>query len=221
VAFSRIWRANDIACPFCGQASCWLEVVAYIAADIRKMTHLLRQRADRARPAPFTTALAQLRVGEGWIWPLDHLLAQMREFPPIATLNTSKTPRAGDAPITAPVLQNRYRQAQNQIRKIEGRPEGRTIPQPVEPQRTKGPIVVRVRAAAPRQTRLKTPPRDPVAAAIVRARANAKLTQGELAGRLNTHQGNIARLERGRTQATVRTLKRIASATGHPLWRQR
>jgi DNA-binding transcriptional regulator YiaG len=67
------------------------------------------------------------------------------------------------------------------------------------------------------QKRIKIPPRDPVAAAIVRARASAKLTQGELAERLNTHQGNIARLERGRTQATVRTLKRIATATGHRL----
>jgi transcriptional regulator with XRE-family HTH domain len=53
--------------------------------------------------------------------------------------------------------------------------------------------------------------------AIVRVRTSAKLTQDELAQRLNTHQGNIARLERGRTQATVRTLKRIATATGHRL----
>jgi transcriptional regulator with XRE-family HTH domain len=38
-----------------------------------------------------------------------------------------------------------------------------------------------------------------------------------LAERLKTDQGNIARLERGRTQATIRTLKRIAEAPGHSL----
>ena len=36
-------------------------------------------------------------------------------------------------------------------------------------------------------------------------------------GTWNTHQDNIARLERGRTQATMLTLRRIASATGHRL----
>jgi transcriptional regulator with XRE-family HTH domain len=38
-----------------------------------------------------------------------------------------------------------------------------------------------------------------------------------LAERLKTDQGNIARLERGQTQARIRTLKRIAEATGHSL----
>jgi hypothetical protein len=36
-------------------------------------------------------------------------------------------------------------------------------------------------------------------------------------GRGKTDQGNIARLERGRTQATIRMLQRIAAATGHSL----
>jgi hypothetical protein len=31
------------------------------------------------------------------------------------------------------------------------------------------------------------------------------------------YQGNIARLERGRTQATIRTLQRVAAPTGHRL----
>jgi transcriptional regulator with XRE-family HTH domain len=44
-----------------------------------------------------------------------------------------------------------------------------------------------------------------------------RINQEELAQRLSTNQGNIARLERSHTQATVRTLKRIAAATGHPL----
>jgi transcriptional regulator with XRE-family HTH domain len=51
----------------------------------------------------------------------------------------------------------------------------------------------------------------------MRARSAANLTQVQLAERLKTDQGNIARLERGRTQATIRTLQRIAEATGHSL----
>jgi transcriptional regulator with XRE-family HTH domain len=58
---------------------------------------------------------------------------------------------------------------------------------------------------------------DPVAAAILKARTRAGLTQEELAKRLHTDQGNIARLERSRSQATVRTLRRIADATEHEL----
>jgi transcriptional regulator with XRE-family HTH domain len=38
-----------------------------------------------------------------------------------------------------------------------------------------------------------------------------------MAERLKTNQANVTRLERGRTQATIRTLKRIAEATGHNL----
>jgi transcriptional regulator with XRE-family HTH domain len=41
--------------------------------------------------------------------------------------------------------------------------------------------------------------------------------QTQLAERLKTDQGNIARLERGGSQATIRTLQRIAEATGHSL----
>jgi transcriptional regulator with XRE-family HTH domain len=63
----------------------------------------------------------------------------------------------------------------------------------------------------------RPPPRDPIAEAILKARTRAGLTQRELADRLETDQGNIARLERSRSQATVRTLKRVAAATGHKL----
>jgi ribosome-binding protein aMBF1 (putative translation factor) len=69
---------------------------------------------------------------------------------------------------------------------------------------------------APRQTttpRRPPPSSDPVDAAIMRASATANLTQAQLADRLKTDQGNVARLERGRTQANIRTLKRIAEAT--------
>jgi transcriptional regulator with XRE-family HTH domain len=59
--------------------------------------------------------------------------------------------------------------------------------------------------------------RDPIAAAILKARISAGLTQQQLGERLHTDQGNIARLECSRTQTTVRTLKRVAEATGHEL----
>jgi ribosome-binding protein aMBF1 (putative translation factor) len=52
---------------------------------------------------------------------------------------------------------------------------------------------------------------------IIRARAAAGLTQAELAKRMQTTQGAIARLESGTTQPSTRTLKRLAKATGHRL----
>ena len=63
----------------------------------------------------------------------------------------------------------------------------------------------------------RSPVRDPIAAAIVKARMRAGLTQRELAERLHTDQGNIARLERRPTRALMRALKRIADATRHEL----
>jgi ribosome-binding protein aMBF1 (putative translation factor) len=54
-------------------------------------------------------------------------------------------------------------------------------------------------------------------AEIIKARAKAGLTQEELAKRMKTTQGAIARLESGSTLPSTRTLKRFASATGHRL----
>jgi transcriptional regulator len=45
--------------------------------------------------------------------------------------------------------------------------------------------------------------RDQIAVAILKARMCAGLTQREIADRLHTDHGNIARLERSRTQATM------------------
>jgi ribosome-binding protein aMBF1 (putative translation factor) len=53
--------------------------------------------------------------------------------------------------------------------------------------------------------------------AIIKARATAGLTQHELARRMKTTQGAIARLEGGKTLPSTRTLKRFAEATGHKL----
>jgi transcriptional regulator with XRE-family HTH domain len=78
----------------------------------------------------------------------------------------------------------------------------------------------RHRSSAEPSSRLTPPPlEEPPGArgATMRAKTNADLTQTQLAERLKTDQGNIARLERGRTQATIRTLKRIAEAPGHSL----
>jgi ribosome-binding protein aMBF1 (putative translation factor) len=52
---------------------------------------------------------------------------------------------------------------------------------------------------------------------IIKARAAAGLTQEELAKRMKTTQGAIARLESGSTLPSTRTLKRFAKATGHRL----
>jgi ribosome-binding protein aMBF1 (putative translation factor) len=54
-------------------------------------------------------------------------------------------------------------------------------------------------------------------AEIMKARAKAGLTQAELAKRMKTTQGAIARLESGTTLPSTRTLKRFAAATGHKL----
>jgi ribosome-binding protein aMBF1 (putative translation factor) len=53
--------------------------------------------------------------------------------------------------------------------------------------------------------------------AIIKARSAAGLTQQELAQRMKTTQGAIARLEGGTTLPSTRTLKRFAKATGHKL----
>lgn len=54
-------------------------------------------------------------------------------------------------------------------------------------------------------------------AALLKARARAGLTQEELAKRMKTTQGAIARLESGSSLPSTRTLKRFAAATGHKL----
>jgi ribosome-binding protein aMBF1 (putative translation factor) len=54
-------------------------------------------------------------------------------------------------------------------------------------------------------------------AEILKARAAAGLTQEQLAKRMKTTQGAVARLESGRSLPSTRTLKRFADATGHRL----
>lgn len=54
-------------------------------------------------------------------------------------------------------------------------------------------------------------------AALIKARSAAGLTQSELARRMGTTQGVVARLEAGGRQPSTRTLRRFAKATGHRL----
>ena len=56
-----------------------------------------------------------------------------------------------------------------------------------------------------------------IASALIEARANAGLTQEQLAERMHTTQTAIARLESGRAKPSTRTLERFAAATGTKL----
>ena len=53
-----------------------------------------------------------------------------------------------------------------------------------------------------------------MARAVIQARAQAGLTQQQLAKRMDTSQSVIARLESGRVRPSTRTLERVAAATG-------
>lgn len=55
------------------------------------------------------------------------------------------------------------------------------------------------------------------AAEVIAARARAGLSQAELAERMKTSQSAIARLESGRSRPSVRTLEKLAAATGAKL----
>lgn len=53
-----------------------------------------------------------------------------------------------------------------------------------------------------------------LAAALIRARAEAGLTQAQLAERMGTRQEVVARWEGGKVMPSTRTLTRLAQATG-------
>jgi len=53
-----------------------------------------------------------------------------------------------------------------------------------------------------------------IAAAVMRARTEAGLTQEELARRMGTTQSAIARLEGGKSRPSTATLEKLAIATG-------
>ena len=53
-----------------------------------------------------------------------------------------------------------------------------------------------------------------LARALIEARANAGLTQAQMAERMQTTQSFVARLESGRAHPSTRTLERFARAAG-------
>lgn len=53
-----------------------------------------------------------------------------------------------------------------------------------------------------------------VASLLIEARSRSNLTQAELAEKMGTSQSTIARLESGKAQPTLATLRRLAKATG-------
>jgi transcriptional regulator with XRE-family HTH domain len=56
-----------------------------------------------------------------------------------------------------------------------------------------------------------------LASAVIDARTRAGLTQQELARKMGTTQPVVARLESGRVRPSMRTLERLAEATGSRL----
>ena len=56
-----------------------------------------------------------------------------------------------------------------------------------------------------------------LAAALIEARKRAGLTQQQLARKMGTTQPVVARLEAGNTRPSLRTLERLAEATGSEL----
>lgn len=56
-----------------------------------------------------------------------------------------------------------------------------------------------------------------IARAIIEARVNKKLTQNELAKKLNTRQSVISRVENAKTTPSLSFLKRLASVMGTTL----
>lgn len=56
-----------------------------------------------------------------------------------------------------------------------------------------------------------------LAEALIKARAQARMTQEDVARAMGTTQAVIARLESGRTMPSTRTLQRFAEATGTKL----
>ena len=56
-----------------------------------------------------------------------------------------------------------------------------------------------------------------LATALIRARAQANMTQEQVAEKMGTTQAAVARLESGRSMPSTRSLKRFAEATGTKL----
>ncbi len=173
--------------------------------------------ADRDQARKVYDSLAKLPVGEGWIWAPDHDLLDRVKFPQIRTLDTSKTPQAGDTRITAPVLASAdLAKITKQIEAIQATQDGKAK-RPAKATAAK-PSLVPVQAIPASRPKVVTATAPyQLGAAILAARRAAGLSQTELAAKLKTAQANIARLEKTGSIPSTSTLQRVAKATGHKL----
>jgi uncharacterized protein len=173
--------------------------------------------ADRDQARKVYDSLAKLPVGEGWIWAPDHDLLDRVKFPPIRTLDTSKTPQAGDIRITAPVLASAdLAKITKQIQAIQATQDGKAK-RPIKAAAVKPSLVpVQPKPASRPKVVTATAPSQ-LGAAILAARTAAGLSQTGLAAKLKTAQANIARLEKIGSIPSTSTLQRVAKATGHKL----
>lgn len=65
-----------------------------------------------------------------------------------------------------------------------------------------------------KQAYLDMQPEFELACTLIAARAQAKLTQAEVAARMGTTQSVVARLESGRTLPSIKSLYKYANAVG-------
>lgn len=184
--------------------------------------------ADRDQAKKVYGSLASLPVGEGWVWAPDYDLLERVKFPPIRTLDTSRTPKAGDARVVAPVLARAdIAKIAAQIRAIQAENPGEAKNPRVPRAGRSGGDHVSERGLARAQV-VQPQPRSPaitatstkeLAEALAAVRVAAELTQTQLASKMKTTQQAIHRLEktRGKIAPTTRTLQKVAKATGHEL----
>jgi uncharacterized protein len=174
--------------------------------------------ADREQARKVYDSLARLPVGEGWIWAPDHDLLDHVKFPAIRTLDTSKTPKAGDARITAPMLASAdLAKIAKQIEAIQATQDGKRKRPTAKTGAAKPALVpLQPKPASPTKEFTAAAPSQ-LGAAILAARTTAGLSQAELGAKIKTAQANIARLEKNGSVPSTSTLQRIAKATGHKL----
>ena len=154
-----------------------------------------------------------LNCSEGWLWSPDHDLLKRVKFPRIKSLDTSKTPKAGEQSVATPVLAKAdISRLMAQLVQLES---GGTLPAP-KSKRAAPPTTTPAKGkkAAPAVS-VASP--DEIGAALIAARQVAGLSQKAVAAKMSTQQQNIARLENGKSKPSLRTLENYAAATGHRL----
>jgi hypothetical protein len=136
------------------------------------------------------------------------------KFPAIATLDTSKTPKAGDARLITPVLAGvDISKLKTGLERIEARHTGKAAP----PKRQRAKPAAK-RAVKPVQQKpaKRAPSGDPIAAAILRARTVASLTpDADTAGRTHQNRSGQYRPSRKRPEIDDEAVPRRGRDTLH------